>query len=251
MLDVQELPLIAVGLPESTVGFWFIREGEPLTPGPLIWLQTRTCAYMLVMTDATPPLQGAHLQRILSDEGARVTGDSPLALLRFGTARTRSEQVTSARSWHREAGTNQQALVTVDLELGVQRCSLVHAMLARRSARYRRLFRRYYPLFTLARPALALCLMLGTLGLMRGLEIAASALLGEDLSSQTLFSLLSAAGPWVILAGLCCFTLLLILSINQVLSLRKHRLRWQRSTLHNREQKIAAEHSTESGSFGR
>ncbi len=85
-----------------------------------------------------------------------------------------------------------------------------------------RLFRRCFPLFTLAGSTLANCLMHGNRGLIRGVEGSAPDLPGEYLSSQPLFSLLSTAGSWTILVARCCFALPLILRIIQALSLWKH-----------------------------
>lgn len=231
MSEVQMLPIIATGLPESTVSCWFIREGEPLTPGPLLALHTRSFDYLLSIPGSATRLLGVHLQHILLDEGARITADCPLALLQPGWALT--EQDGPMRSEHRDIGVDQQPLAPIGLELDIQCCSSIHIELARRSARYRRLFRRYYPLFMLARPMLALCLVLVGWGLIRGLEYSASALLGEDLPAQPLFSLLSTIASWAVLVSLCCFALLFLLRCIEVLTLRR-----RRSLLHSREERV-------------
>lgn len=223
----ETFPVTVTGLPESIVSYWFIREGEMLTPGPLVALHTRTRAYMLVIPTKATLLQGMHLQQILANEGDRVTADIPLALLQPDSSPAPSWQVEPENDLYRVDG--QPSIMSPVLELPVHSFSPIHAALARRWARYRHLFRHYYPLLALDRHALALCLTLGTWGLTRGMILSTSALLGENLAAQPPFFFLSTAATWTLLASCCWFLLLLILRSIQVLRIRKHRLLWQQS----------------------
>lgn len=214
---MEPTPLVLADLPESTITYWYLREGEPLTPGPFVSLRTQEYAYTLAIPGTELFLQGSILQRIVSGEGVRVTRDSCLAmLLPAAPAKSVGEEPFALLPV-------QDQVVPFHFELYMHRASLLHRTLMLRSDRYRRWYRRFYPLCALGETTLALCLILGTWFLLQSLILLSGSVDPSWQPERSWFVLLN---PWLLLVALLCFVLRLLLAGFRVFSLERERRRW-------------------------
>ncbi len=221
MTETSTYELFLGDLPGSVVSCWYLREGEGLTPGPLVSLRANSRAYTLLIAGADRELQGGVLQRIVSVEGAQVSRNSRLALIQLDdTLLTRNQPLPEKGSCLPTTARGQAMLFSEGLL--THPYAPLHTKLVQRSDRYRRLYRLFYPLFELGRPAFHVCLILLSWLLLRSLADKSTG----DEPVLLLFAVLSFWGLLVALAG---FGLLLVLASIQVVANVRQRLRWRKN----------------------
>lgn len=201
-------------LPGSVVGCWYLQEGEQLSPGPLVTLRANSHAYTLFIAGSDSRLRGGLLQRIVSAEGAQVSPNSRLALLQL------LDDTVPAKTHPLPAIAQEQA-VFFNEGLHSHPYAPLHTTLVRRSETYRRLYRRWYPLFELRRHVLALCVILSGWLLLQSL----AGLLG---GTGPIFSLMTRFSFWGLLLALVGFGLLLVCTSFQVVSIERQRRHWRK-----------------------
>ena len=219
---------------QATIICWFVREGQELTPGPLLALRLHANGTILFLSiEAASLVPGALLRRILVQEGEVVGPMSWLAVIREAgdmpeatpaLALQLPALLLSDRRRDEQASRPINPYEPFKVSITIHHTSPLHAAAARRSSLYRRTFRDYYPLFEMDRTTIALFLALFGWFLVRFLSYASG---GGGPLSPPLFPWIPLLLQWMLLLILAGFTFLLFLAVLQVVLLKQQLRRWR------------------------
>lgn len=225
--EQKPLYLSSPDLPEAVIGCWFVREGELLTPGPLVSLLDGRREWTLFLEGGDSFPLGTVLSHILVHDGERVGRGAVLAAV----------ENEGGIEEHDGAGPV-PLLEGGAIGLHLRSASRLRTSLLRRSARLRRCYRRLYPLFRLRLGSLltSLLLIAGTWLLIHvSLSVASAGGLlparGGPLF-QSISSAILAVSTWVFVVGAGLGVLLLALGVASLILLERERWRWRRRAAH-------------------